>query len=264
MELFSVEDPGKDAPWIEVDAKELQRALLLAKPMSIWEDRPDPAITLLVPTDAGMHVFACNNYLIAKIDTSIRITGVGPIQLTQQAVEVLTMMTDIDENVRLFSNERRVYLENCDTLITAALPVTYPYAATHQKYVDYISGTDGNVRQPGPSFKPALLLSGVKSVLALAGFASSDERKKPLSVVLKMSDVVQTELALSEADAKDEFGVEAIDGDLTAIVDSGYLLRMLGSLTTTPVVKAHMTHDGIMVVLQAQGLTFGVMTKVQS
>ncbi len=39
---------------------------------------------------------------------------------------------------------------------------------------------------------------------------------------------------------------------------------MLGSLTATPVVKAHMTHDGIMLVLQSQGLTFGVMTKVQA
>jgi len=263
VDLFSVDDPGRDAPWITVDAKELERALRLIKPMAASRFSDALSVSLLIATERGLDVFGCNDHLIGLIETSIRVDSKETIQVPAQAAEVLFKMTDIDENVRLLMTPSRVYLENCDTLVSAALPAKYTYETTYPMFIGYLKGTDGNKRIAGPTFDPALMKSGVRSVLALGGFANKDERDKGMNVHLHLgSDTVKIELALGIADAKDEFGVVSSEGELTSVVDSGYLLSILGSLDASTQVKAYHTHDDLMLVLQSQGIAVGLMKKV--
>ncbi len=266
VDIFHIDDPGKEAAWIEVDAPELVRALKLVKPMSTWEDRDDPVISLLVPTERGLNVFGSNGYQIALVETNIRTEGVGTIQLPSQAVDVLMQMVSMDDRVRIFADERRVYLENCDTLVSAALPASYPFLVTHQNLIAFLSGdSDGMARFPGPTFDPGLLLSGVKSVLSLGGFASTEERKKGMWIRTHFGlDSVEIELALGVADARDEFPVTESGGEIDVHVDSSYLLKVFGVLGGVPVVKAYLTHDEMVLVFQAKGLVFGIMTKVKT
>ncbi len=266
VDIFNIDDPGKEAAWIEVDAPELVRALKLVKPMAAWEDRDDPIISLLIPTERGLDVFGSNGHLIALAETNIRTEGVGPIQLPSQAVDVLMQMVGVDDRVRIFADERRVYLENCDTLVSAALPMSYPFAATHAQYIGFLKGTtDGMERSPGPTFDPSLLLSGVKSVLSLGGFASTEERKKGMWIRLHFGlDSVEVDLALGVADARDEFPVTESGGEIEVHVDSSYLLKVFGVLGGVPVVKAYLTHDEIVIVFQAKGLVIGILTKVKA
>ena len=263
VDLFSVDDPGRDAPWITVDSKELERALRLVKPMATSRYSDAVSVSLLIPTERGLDVFGCNDHLIGLAETSIRVDGTTPIQLPSLASEVLFKMIDIDENVRILTTERRVYLENCDTLVSAALPSSYTYETTHPMYIGYLKGTDGNKRHPGPTFDPALMRSGVKSVLALGGFANKDERDKGMNIHLSLGkDGIKIELALGVADAKDEFGVMSGDGELNSVVDSGYLLSILGAFDSSASVKAYHTHDEVMLVLQSQGIACGLVKKV--
>lgn len=263
VDPFRVDDPGKDAAWLRgLDSKELERGLRVVKPMSTWEDRDDPTVSLLVPTERGLDIFGCNGYQIAVVETSIRVEG-DPIQMPGPAVEVLFKMTDIDDKVSLFADSRRVYLENCDTLVSAALPVQYLYQTTHEKFTAFLKGTDGQERKAGPVFDPGKLLSGVKSVLALGGFASADERKKGMGIHLHLGhDTVSVELSLGVADAKDEFPTISPGGELESLVDSSYLLKVLGSLGAVTEVKAYHTSDEMMLVLQTAGITAGMMKRV--
>ena len=248
VELFNIEDPGKEAPWQEVDSRELERGLKIVKSAAQWDDRPDPVVNLLIPTERGLDVFGSNGYLVALAETSLRMDG-DPMMMPEQVVDVFFQMTGDDEKVRLFSNDRRVYLENCDTLVTAALPSNYLFLTN---YVHAIARLKDKERVAGCTFNPALLLQGVKSVLALAGFASDDEKKKGMTVHLKTGQSVVVELALGVADAKDEFDVVETGAELEFVVSSTYLLRMLTSLAGVDLVRAYQT-EGVLI-LQSQGV----------
>lgn len=265
-DIFSIDDPGQGAPWVEIDARELTRVLKIVKPFSVWEDRNDPEICLLVPTPRGVDVFACNGHQLAIVESSIRIEGAepAPIKLPSQAVDVLFQMVNIDDKVRIFSDERRVYLENGDTLVSAALPALYPFENNHQNFTDLLKGIGPeNHRDPGPVFDPGLLLSGVKSVMSLGGFASQDERKKGISVRVRFGqDTVRTELALGDADGADEFPVVTGDGELESLVDSVYLTKVLNALGSTPNVKVYHGGNDVMLILQAQGIACGCVKKM--
>lgn len=248
-ELFTIEDPGKEAPWVEVNAKELERGLRIVRPSATWEDRPDPTVSLLIPTERGVDVFGSNGYMVALVETSLRIDGVPPIQLPEEVVDVLFQMSGDDENVRIFSNERRVYLENCDTLVTSALPANYVFLTNHVHAIAHMKDTD---RVAGATFNPALLLQGVKSVLSAAGFASADEKKVGMSIHLKIGTSVQVRLALGDADAQDEFDVVEAGTEMEFTVSSAHLLKLLSGLSGVDIVKVYQSDNKI--ILQSQGI----------
>ncbi len=52
------------------------------------------------------------------------------------------------------------------------------------------------------------------------------------------------------------------DGELNSVVDSGYLLSILGAFDASASVKAYHTHDEVMLVLQSQGIACGLVKKV--
>jgi hypothetical protein len=250
VDIFSVDDPGKDAPWIEVKAAELERGLRLVRAASQWEDRPDPAVSLLIPTERGLDIFASNGYMVALAETSLRVDGIGPIQMPEPIVDVLFQMSGDDDQVRLFANERRVFLENCDTLVTASLPQNYIFATNYVHALDRMR----TERTSGPVVDPGKVLQGVKSVLTMAGFANDDEKKRGMTIHLKTGETVSIELTLGIADARDEFpAVDAGGADLEFYVGSTHLLKLLGSFAG--VTEARVFQGDGVFILQSQGIT---------
>lgn len=255
---FTVDDPGQGAPWIEMEAKELGRVLRIARPLCASTIYPDAC--LLVPAERGLSVFACNGQMVAVVETKLRVIA-EPIILPGLAIDVLEHMEDADEQVRVFANERRVYLENCDTLVSAALPASYPFLTTHQHLEANVRGEGaGNARMAGPTFDAAALLVAVKGVLALGGFADKDEREKGMGIDLGFGhDTVVVQLALGIADARDEIPTSESGGEFDVLVDSGYLIKLLGALSAAAVTKSFVL-DGTLI-LQSQGVTVAVATR---
>ncbi len=255
VDPYKVEDPGKEAPWIDVDAKELARALRIAKSASHWEDRNDPDVTLLLPTERGVDVFGCNMYLITLVESSLRFDG-DVVMIPRPISESLAQMIDNDDKVQLFSDARRVYLQNCDTLVSAALPASNPFVGGHGHMISILKSTD---RVVGPVFDPQLMLAGVKAVLVAAGFANQEERKKGSAVRLRLGDTALVEMAVGVADARDEFGCIQPGADIDVLIGSDYLLKMLGSLEGYGEARACF-YEGIFI-LQTQGIICGAMTR---
>ncbi len=254
VDIFNIDDPGKDAAWIEVNAVELNRALRIVRPASQTTD-DNPVASLLIMTERGVNVFGCNMHLIAVVESSIRVTGPTHIVLPDQACTVLAQMTDSDNDVRIFADANRVYLENCDTLVSAALPANYRFASTHQHLTALLTA---NERIAGPTINPSLLLQGTKSVLALGGFRNDDERKKGFSIDLSFGPgQASVALALGSADARDEFGCSDDGAEMTCRIDSDYLLKALGALAGTEQVRVYQNQD--LFILQTQGLIYGIM-----
>jgi len=254
VDIFNIDDPGKDAAWAEVNAPELNRALRLVHAASQTDDS-NPVASLLIMTERGVNVFGCNMHLLALVESSLRIEGPEHIVLPQQACAVLTQMADYDDKVRIFADDRRVYLENCDTLVSAALPAGYRFTTTHQHLTALFTAPE---RVAGPTLDQSLLLQGVKSVLALGGFRSDDERKKGFSIDLSVGPgQVVVELALGAADARDEFGCSDEGAELTCRINSDYLLKTLGALSGYGPLRAYQNQN--MFILQTQGVSYGIM-----
>ena len=248
VDAHKIQDPGKEAAWVEVKSRELARALRIAKAAYPWEGRPDMA--LLIPTERGLDVFGSNGQLIALIETNIRVEATENIELPGPLIESLFHMVGDDDNVRLFSDGRRVYLENCDTLVSGPLPAEYPFRTN---YMHAIANCKDKDRVSGPVFDPTPLLQGVKSVLAAGGFANEDERKKGMAIDLTLgTDTVVIELKVGDADARDEFDCIRSGAELIYRIDAGYLLKILGSIGDVKEVQAFGTE--VALVLQTQGL----------
>jgi len=254
VDIFHIDDPGKDAAWVEISATELGRALRIVHAASLTSDN-NPVASLLIMTERGVNVFGCNMHLLALVESSIRVSGPAHIVLPDQACAVLAQMAEYDDKVRIFSDERRVYLENCDTLVSAALPSNYRFTSTHQHLTVLLSAEE---RIAGPSFNPSLLLQGVKSVLALGGFRNDEERKKGFSVDLTLGPgQVAVELALGAADARDEFACSDDGAELTCRIDSDYLIKALGAFSGVEQVRSYQNQN--LFVLQTQGISYGIM-----
>lgn len=256
IDIRAIEDPGKEAAWKEVDAQELVRCLRMVSKASSWEDRDDPEVHLLIPTERGLDVFGCNGYLIMVVGSSIRIDG-DPIQLPAVAAAVLQLMAPIDANVRIFSDERRVYLENCDTLVSAALPATYAFAGTYPMLIGLLKEKNNPA---GPTFSLPQLGSGVKAVLSLSGFAGDQDKKGARGYQLrtKFGKTVTVELGFSAADARDEFeALDAGEKDLEFSLSSKFLDQILGSLAG--VAQAQALRADNMLVLRSDGVLAGIM-----
>lgn len=251
VDAFSFDDPGQDAPWIEVKSHELARALRIVKSAYAWDGHPDMA--LLIPTPRGLDVFGSNGQMIALVETNIRVEHKGNIEITGPVIESLFRMVDDDDDVRIFADERRVYLENCDTLVSGLIPADYPFRAN---FVHAIANLRGADRVAGPVFDPNLLLAGIKSVLSASGFANEEERKKGMVIDLSFGDTVVVELKVGDADARDEFDCIRSGALVEQRIDSGYLLKILGSMAGVQELQAFGAEACL--VLQSQGLCCAV------
>ncbi len=254
VDIFKIDDPGKEAAWIEVSAVELNRALRIVRPASQTTD-DNPVASLLIVTERGVNVFGCNMHLIAVVESSIRVTGQTDIVLPDQACAVLAQMVEHDDKVKIFASPSRVYLENGDTLVSAALPANYRFVGTHQHLTALLTAKE---RIAGPTLNPSLLLQGTKSVLALGGFRSDEERKKGFSIDLTFGPgQASVELALGSADARDEFTCSDDGAELTCRIDSDYLLKALGALAGVEQVRVYQNQE--LFILQTQGVSYGIM-----
>lgn len=258
VDVYSIDDPGKEAPWIEMKARELVAALKKVRAASQWEDSAKPVVSLLVPSEAGIRVFGCNGYLITVVDTSMKLTC-DKIRFPAKATDILELMATDDDNVRVFVTDSRLYLENCDTLVTAALP-DYQFMSPVHAYLDMLSSKD-NPR--GPAMKLSPLHSGLKSVMAAAGFASTAERgSRGYQVKLHMgNDSVRVGLNLSEADSVDEFDtVKSGDEEFDVCVSSNFFDKLLNSLSGCEEVQSLLAgSDRNLLALRAQGIVSGIM-----
>jgi hypothetical protein len=182
------------------------------------------------------------------------------MQMPQKASDVLALMASDDEVVRLFADDRRVYLENADTLVSAALWAAFPGVNSHPHLIGLLKDSN-NIE--GPTFRLSTLADGVKSILKLSGFASDKDKGSrgfQLHAVLG-SDSCVVELGLSEADARDEFDVDHSGAELEFYLSSKQFEQMLGSLSSYPTVQALRADN--MLVLRSQGIWFGVMEEVK-
>lgn len=258
---FRVSDPGKEAAWIDINAGVLLRAVKVVKAASIFEDG-SPIESLLLPTERGLDVYGCNGYLIAVCETPIRIEGrTKPIQLPAKASDVLALMPpNEDGNVRLYTDDVRIYLESDDTLVSAVLWAQNPGVAAHPHMLKLLKDPD-NIK--GPVLDLEHLAQGVKSVLALTGFAGDKEkgsRGYQLHATIG-ADTCVVELGLSEADARDEFDVAASGAELEFLLSSALFEKMLSSLAGYHQVQAYRCSN--LLLLRSQGVLYGIMEEVK-
>ncbi len=263
-ELRAVEDPGKEAPWQEADSRELANALRMVKHASAWDGRDDPTVSLLIPTDRGLDVFGCNSYLVSLVETKIRIDG-SPIQVPEVTASVLALMTETDDQVRIFSDGVRTYLETCDTIVSALLaapdsPHGYKF---HGDMLAFILKTLRGDNVAGPVVSTTQLHQGFKSVMALSGFARDNEKGARGFQVHAVfgSDTVVIDLGFSEADARDEFDVVKSGAELEFWLSSQFMDKMLGSLSGVEQVQALRAEN--MLLLRSQGVISGIMEEVK-
>ena len=254
-EVKPVEDPGPAAPWIELRASELVRTLKMVKAASTWDDSGKPVNSLLVPSEAGLQVYGCNGYLITLVQSSMRVDG-PPVQVPATAFAVLQLMLDDDDKVRLFSDGSRLYLENCDTLVSAPLNDD-PSLQQHPHMIAVIKNDGESIR--GPSFALRPLQDGLKAVLSGAGFAGDLDKKGARGYQIKatFADKVSLELALSNADTRDEFEIDEPGAELEFCLSSSFLDQLLKSLHGVERVQALRTSN--LLLLRSQGVIAGIM-----
>jgi hypothetical protein len=253
LDIKPVDDPGKSAPWVQVDSQELVRGLKMVKSASTWHDRDDPIVSLLIPTERGLDLFGCNGYLTALVETSIQITG-APILMPATAVQVLLLMAPEDARLKILADERRVYLLNADTLVSAALPAQY----SPSSYPHIINLLKDRTNIVGPTLDLQPLQAGVRAVLSLAGFAADTEKKgRGYRLQVGFRGTVTIELGFSTADAKDEFEVVEAGAELEFALSSLFFDQMLQSLVGVEQVQALRADN--MLVLRSAGVLAGIM-----
>lgn len=260
IDPFRVDDPGKEAPWREVNSQELLRALRCVKAACQWEN-DNPVTSLLIPTERGVDVYGCNGYIISLCETSIRFEGeTKPMQVPQKATELLALMAQDDGVVRVYADERRLFLENQDTLISAALWAGDPAVNQHHHMIPILKDP---TNERGPVFSLAQFAQGVKSVLALSGFAGNQEKgSRGYQVHATLgSETCVVELEFSEANARDEFNVKEPGAQLDFYLSSKFLEQMLSSLAPYENVQAF--RAGNLLLLRSQGIYYGIMEEVK-
>lgn len=259
VDLYNVQYPGDDAPWRELDSRELTRCLSISSKAAQWIDGKDsPVQHMLLPKESGLVFFACNGYLCSMVESSIKIGG-DPIVVPQIATKVLDLMKDLDDKVSVMSDANRIYFQNCDTRVSAMLA---PYAIGNvEAFLDLLQN-DRNVR--GPSFSLPRLTESVKSVLRLGSFASTSERgSRGFRIHLELGANIVTELGFSEADARDEFeAIKAGDADLKFKLSSNLLDSALSSMGGAQEVQA--LRGDMMLILRSQGVMCSVMEERDS
>ena len=258
IDIKPVDDPGKEAAWQEVDAEELVKGLQAVKAASVWYSRSDPVASLLIPTPRGLDLFGCNMYLIALKETSIRMEG-KPIILPAVASSVLPLMAAIDANVKIYADDRRVYLENADTLVSASL-FAYPFEQNWEHMVSLFK----DVAAVGPTIKLPRLTEGVKSLLRLNGFAGASERNDfGFRLRMDFAGTVAMQLDLAAADGRDEFDVEKTGAEFGCVVQTKLFESLLNS-SFAGVEDAQIAYSENgptkLLIIRSKGITTGIMT----
>lgn len=254
VEVRPIEDPGKKADWIKLDSRELIRCLKIVRPASIPDGREDVPAVMLLRQARGIDLFSCNMYLIAHLETPLQAPPGAPLVLPNAVTALLPLMAENDADVKLFSDDRRVYFESCDTLVSGALPAVYAFTATHTMLLDVIQKPE----HVGPVLSVSNLAAGVKSVLACAGFAAGDDRSsRGFSLQLKLHDTAKVSLAMAAADSEDEFEVVTTGAHLDVTVISKLMDGALGMLSGVADVQCCMAGSATLV-MRVQGLTVGV------
>lgn len=263
LEVKAVEDPGASAPWQEVDAQELVRALAVVKNASTWIGRSDPVASLLLPGEGGLKVFGCNMYMLALVETTIRMDG-PPIIMPAAASSVLSLMAPIDANVKIFADQHRVYLENCDTLVSARL-FEYVFLKTHEHLLTMFTETTTK----GPTFALDKLTAGVKSLHGLGSFAGASERNDyGFALRATFGETVRVGLDLAAAGGHDEFDVIKPGAEIDVHLWSNHFEKVLASfadaeLKDTQALLATNPPSQLLV-LRTKGITYGLMTKKET
>lgn len=259
VEVHNVEYPGDDVAWREMNSRELTRCLAITHNAAHWIDGKDaPVQHMLLPRESGLVFFACNGYLCSIVTSSIKIDG-PDIVVPHIATKVLALMVDLDDKVSVYSDEHRIYFQNCDTRVSAMLA---PYAIGNvQMFLDLLQNESNTA---GPSFSLPQLTDSVKSVLRLSSFASTDERgSRGYSVLINFGASIVTELAFSEADARDEFAAIRDSGnELRFRLSSKLLESALASMGGMP--EAQAVRGDMMLILKSQGVMCGVMEERDS
>lgn len=257
VDPFKIDDPGESVAWQEVKCSELLRVLKTAKYSCNSERVVGLPSMLLIPTEAGSQVFASNSYLITLADSSIRLDRSDPIQVPLAALDIIALMLEESENIRLFqSGTSRLYLENDSTLASVALS-EYQLRGVYQRFIDLLHDP---VNRPGPSFKLGRLIDSTKSVLSAGKFATGDEHgSRGYLLRMRFGDSVNVALALAEADAEDEFDVIKSGEEIKFGASSAFFLQLLGGLTGVDEVQAIAAQDDDLLVLRSKGIMAGIM-----
>jgi hypothetical protein len=262
IDVRPVQDPGRDVAWKTVNAPELLRGLRVAKAASTWYGRVDPVASLLIPTERGLNIFGCNMYLVAEVETSIQIDG-GPIVMPASLSALLAFMAPDDENVNLFVDQHRIYMENCDTLVSAQL-FDYKFLPNNN-FQMCINMMKSPLNTMGPVVSLPKLVTGAKSVLSCTVFAGDKERDSDYGVQLRavFGESASLSLNLADGDAKDEFSVVTPGSEIDCYISSRLFEQMLASFVGVEEVQVmRAVQDAtIMLVLSSPGITYGLMTK---
>jgi len=262
VEVRPIDEPGSEAQWITVDSQELVKALQAVKLASAWYERTDPVASLLIPTARGLEVFGCNMYVVAVVQTSIRLDG-EPIVMPATAAAVLALMAPDDANVRIVKGEgdRRIYLETADTLVGANL-FQYNFLSTHK---NILSLFEDNLTV-GPTFKLKQLEEAVKAQLKLTGFAGAQERNSfgiSMWLSFKKQSVV-IEFEVTAASGHDELDVLKEGAEFKVKLSSRPLEHLLACLSAggaEDVQAALAVNEPTkMLVLRSQGVRAAVLT----
>lgn len=263
VDVYDVDDPGKEAQWVQIDSRELVRALKAVRAASKFEDSEKPVVSLLVPTEACVKAFGCNGHLISIVDTSIKEPLPFVLRFPEKAAEILAIMATVDDFVRVIATDARLYMENNDTLVSAMLPA---YERINQVNL-FMSLMDNPSNPRGPTLRFQQLHSGLKSVLAATGFAGSGEkgsRGYQLKVHLG-NDGISIGMNLSEADSVDEFEpTRDGDQDLDVFVSSTFFDKLLSSISVAGGVdemQSFIASEGMMLAFRSQGIVAGIMTE---
>ena len=264
VDAYTIDDPGKNAQWLEMESRKLVAALKRVRGSAQWiDDTSKPTVMILIPTEAGLQAYGCTGYTLTIVDTNMRV-DCERMKVPSKAADLLALMSEDDDKVRVIYTDSRIYLENCDTLVSAMVP---EYGAMAQ--VDLILDMIRDTSHPrGPSFNVSKMRTGLKSVLAATGFASSNDKgSRGYQVRLHLGrNEISMRLNLSEADATDEFDPtqgpddDAIQ-DLDVLVSSTLFDKVLSSLDGTDEVQSLLMSHGMMITFRSGGIISGFMTE---
>lgn len=257
-DLKPVEDPGKGAAWQELKARPLAMALRMVKRASTHDVRDDPTTSLLIPTERGLDVFGCNSYLLALVESNQRMDG-SPIQVPEAVASVLNLMVDMDDDVRIFADESRTYLENADTLVSGLHFQAYPYKGDLLGHIMTMLRKEEH--EVGPTVQVKALHEATKSLMSLASFAGDSEkgaRGLQLHAVFGR-DTVVVEVNLQNADGRNEFDVITPGAEIEAYLSSSLFEKLLGSLEH--VEQAQIRRRENMIFLRSQDVFSGIMVE---
>lgn len=256
IDIQRIEDPGPDAAWLTVRCSDVLAAFAHVKYSSVWiyEDGRDGF--WLVRDEPLAVAFATNNYTVSIVSTGIRMPQGEPVFLPLLALDALALMAVDDQEVRLFQDERKLYIESRDTLVSAALSMAPQLVGLYGQMKQWMTPSNAT---PGPTIKVALLRDALRAVLASSRFGESTREGRGERVHLALTPgSARLEIVRSEADAFDEFDTDEPGSPMDFYLSSVHLdgaLASIGSVESVQVLKIHnavLLHSGSVSISMAE------------